>query len=267
MSNHVLYEHNDDGDYLLTIQECRQQTDDPAYAGRIEVSIDGRTCCLPADARREVAQAVAGDEWGVIPAAEAAEPHGVGHWRREMQRVLNQLGIEDGIGRRRNPADIVDVIRVGIDRIKQATSIPDWERELLSQPRPAQPDRPEPVDPASVRKGEYVSIEFMRETGGLPRFRVDSVVEEVHSYNAPHSLTIRDENGEDWQPDLTDATVRILRAAEHVPDPAAVDALRQVMRDTFRVGSSPGVELDEEWIERHARELAKRNVRVVSRDE
>lgn len=275
---------------------------------------------LPSAERCEAAQALAGDDYRVVP--------NEGPTRGQ---VMDALGITD-----------FDDVVPAIERLKSTANMPDWERELLAgqaaqqeidqlkrdydalekrlreaeardqyprvqgvcpscgvgplfraeeglitcswvdckepdaasnllaeppkQPDPLdplrrklhEPDRPEPVDPSEVRKGDYVSIELTW-PDGTPRWRVDSPVEEVHHYNAPHSLTIRDEEGEDWQPDLTDATVRVLHRAE--PDPAAVAEIRQIVRDFLRPNGSPDGLTDSEVI-RLAQALAGVHVEV-----
>lgn len=80
MSGHD-YKHNDrDGD-RLTVQKASE--------GAIWLGVNNELAHVSATKRREVAQAIAGDEWGVIPAAEAAAPDGA------LSLVADALGTDD----------------------------------------------------------------------------------------------------------------------------------------------------------------------------
>lgn len=237
------FKHVDDGTEL-------QITAGPNYACIETIDDDGlhHVHLRELGLRRAAAQALAGDEW----------------------RVVSASPVDD---------KFIAVQRDEYERLKQAASIPDWERELLvgqaaqeeidqlkrdydkleKQLRAAQPDRPEPIDPADVKVGDVVEVEA-DDGNWLVRGRVDA-----HGINdATGQLLLLP--GPGWTEAHSDvATVRLVRRPAPEPDPEQVEALAGELASaadvsTF-VASTVAVPMGQHW-NRLARELVRRGVRV-----
>lgn len=117
-------------------------------------------------------------------------------------------------------------LRLSENREPLGIVIPADKRETLARAlagwhhgvQPAQPDRPEPVDPSEVRVGDVVEIEA-DDGSWMVRGRVGSV----------GNQWIRIDYSDKHWTWIHPGTVRILHRAEPEPDPAAVEALAALL--------------------------------------
>lgn len=105
----------------------------------------------------------------------------------------------------------------------------EYER-LLKEAQAAQSDRPEPVNPASVRVGDVVEIDA-DDGSWMVRAPVTDTDDPEHDgprypQDSPFGVKV---NRLMWWPKLDDATVRVLHRPVAEPDPAAVETLAEVI--------------------------------------
>lgn len=180
-------------------------------------------------------------------------------WREQIGRVLSLLGIEDGVIRR-PPVDIIDTIRGKIDdrygMVQRISHERDDPRKRLHEAEaqtaddhsrytydatcpkcrdlPAQPDRPEPVDPADVRVGDVVDMEH---EDGI--WRAVGPVTGVYPHpGGPEYYIFAVRIGVDDVPLSSKyASVCVLHRAEPEPDEAAVEALISALEERCGVSA------------------------------
>lgn len=152
----------------------------------------------------------------------------------DLGRILDALALGDH-ARPHSPHDVVqrevlpaieqmmdDAYRWRCSETQQDAHFHDAEAQA------AQPDRPEPVDPASVQVGDVVEIEGDDWMVRAPVVDLDNLHHDGPRYpeSSPFGVRI---NQLMWWPVVTDATVRVLRRAD--PDPEQVRAWVQWLVD------------------------------------
>lgn len=245
--------YTDTADQVIVVTECTTEL----VGVHIGINArDGRSVivCIPADKRRNAAQAVAGPDYRVVPRdltvgdlAQIARDAGVeldmdlrerdDHGRYAYDATCpscRDLAAQPDRSdlRKRLTKTIAEVIHVlhgaAVDRVDpEADAVAIADVLVSSFDFGAHPARPEPADPASVRVGDIVEIEA--EDGS---WMVRGEVRKTDELGIDYPLQVivdTHERGSIW-PCTTGNTVRVLHRPEPEPDEAAVEAWRDWLR-------------------------------------
>lgn len=192
---------------------------------------------VPPLQRRAAAQALAGDEWRVVPAKQPM-PHDderVSTMQDDLRLILLELGLGDH-ARQASPHKVV--IGEVLPRI----------RDLAA----AEPDRVEPVDPADVRVGDVVEVTHSHGYAGLTIVITGEVYKVDDNPVHPFHLIGY------GSPEIGDkTTVRWVRRAE--PDPDQLDAVTRILVGINNEHDALAPNTNHAWL---ARELIRRGMRV-----
>lgn len=229
MTDHASYTY-DDSDRKLTIREM---------GGRVDIFVrdldDSAMVLLPAEQRQAAAQALAGDGYRVVSAQEWKIAYDAGFEAGKKYAQQSQPGTSDR----------------GHAVFQFDATCPKCAK---AEAQAAQPDRPAPVDPSEVRVGDVVDYE---RKPGYETCRIVGKVDET--FNFGHGISLRIHSLW-WNTAPGMATVRILHRAEPEPDPAAVEALAEIVHDVNN--SFESTPLTKSATNRFVRELIRRGVEV-----